>query len=190
MTDSIADLAERLQRVEDTLSIQQLAVRYAMAVDDRDVDAWLELFAPDVNVGRGHIGREALRDFIVPQLRLFYRSIHQIVGHRVELLSQDRAIGAVYCRAEHEVGDRWIVIAIRYDDEYSKVDGEWYFVRRSDRHWYETDLTERPQDVVFSGWPGAPDRPRLPEPSGSWATFWDSVDTAALTGHAVHPPAT
>jgi 3-phenylpropionate/cinnamic acid dioxygenase small subunit len=177
MDQSLGDLATRVRRVEDTLAIQQLAVRYAMAVDERDIDAWLELFIPDVRVGRERVGREALREFIAPQVRLFYRSIHQIVGHRIDLLSAERATGAVYCRAEHEVGDRWIVIAIRYDDEYQKIDGNWYFARRNDKHWYEADLVERPQDVAFSGWPGAPSRPRLPEASGSWTAFWERVDT-------------
>jgi hypothetical protein len=179
MTDS-DDLAKRVARIQDTLDIQQLAVRYGMAVDERDIDAWLELFVPDVKVGRGLAGREALRDFIVPQVRLFYRSIHQIVGHRIELLDDDRATGAVYCRAEHEVGDRWIVIAIRYDDEYQKIDGNWYFARRKDKHLYEADLLERPQDIAFSGWPGAPSRPRVPD-SASWHSFWDGVDTVTVT---------
>jgi 3-phenylpropionate/cinnamic acid dioxygenase small subunit len=187
MNTSLNDLGERLQRVEDALEIQQLAIRYAMAVDERNIDAWLDLFVPDVCVGQGLIGREALRDFIVPQVKLFYRSIHQIVGHRLELISGERATGAVYCRAEHEVGDRWIVIAIRYDDEYRKVDGKWYFARRNDKHWYETDLVERPQDIAFSGWPSAPSRPRVPD-SMSWAHFWDGVDTATVTSHAVVRP--
>lgn len=184
---SQSPLAKRLQRVEDTLEIQQLAVRYAMAVDERDIDTWLELFVPDVVVGGDRVGREALRGFIVPQLKLFYRSIHQIVGHRIELLSADLALGAVYCKAEHEVGDRWIVIAIRYDDEYQKIDGSWYFVRRKDRHWYEADLVERPQQVAFSGWPGAPARPRAPG-SRTWATFWAGADTSAVTNHPLPQP--
>jgi 3-phenylpropionate/cinnamic acid dioxygenase small subunit len=186
MSPSVDELADRIQRIQDTLDIQQLAVRYAMAVDERDIDAWLELFPPDVRVGRDITGREALRDFIVPQVQLFYRSVHQIVGHRIELLSADRATGAVYCRAEHEVGDRWIVIAIRYDDEYQKIDGKWYFARRKDKHWYEADLVARPQDVAFSGWPDAPSRPRVPD-SASWTSFWDGVDTSMVTGYAAGP---
>lgn len=35
-----ADLAQRLTRVEDTLAIQQLPIRYALALDQRNVDAW------------------------------------------------------------------------------------------------------------------------------------------------------
>src|SRR5687767_14517485 len=105
-----SDLEHRLAAVESRLAIGQLPIRYAMAVDGRDLDAWVSLFVPDVRIGRTASGRDALRAWIEPQLRTFVRSIHQIVGHRVDLDPEDpdRASGATYCRAEHEVDDRWI----------------------------------------------------------------------------------
>ena len=133
-------LAERVERIEAQLAIQQLPIRYAMAVDARDIDAWVNCFRPDVNMGRHGIGRDVLRRYIEPQVRRFYRSVHQICGHRVELVAPDWATGAVYCRAEHEVGDQWIVMAICYFDEYARVDGEWFFSRRRERHWYAADV--------------------------------------------------
>ena len=68
-------------------------------------------------------------------------------------------------------------MAIRYDDEYRRVDGEWLFSRRRERHWYAADLLERPQQVDFDSWhtsheaPGAA-RPRAQPgpPSGTTAT--------------------
>lgn len=167
------ELARRLDRIESRLDIQQLPIRYALAVDGRDVDEWVRLFVPDVDLGRRGRGRAALREFIDPQLRWFRRSIHQICGHRVELGDDtDRATGAVYCRAEHEVGDRWIVMAICYFDEYQRVDGEWLFRRRRERHWYAADVTERPQAVGFDGWGSATGAPWLPEGFPTWAAFW------------------
>ena len=41
------ELAERVERIEAHLAIQQLAIRYAMAVDARDIDAWVACFRPD-----------------------------------------------------------------------------------------------------------------------------------------------
>lgn len=175
---SLRSLEERLQRIEDMLAIQQLPIRYALAVDERDVDAWVKLFVPDVKVGDA-IGRAALRDQITPMLRQFYRSIHQIVGHRVDIVDEHHATGSVYCRAEHEVGDRWVVMAIRYDDEYRKVGDEWFFGRRKERHWYAADLTDVPQQVGFAGWSLA-GRPNLPR-AESWRAFWDGVDTSSIT---------
>jgi uncharacterized protein (TIGR02246 family) len=183
MTLNEQSLHDRLRRIEDTLAIQQLPIRYAMAVDERDVDGWVELFVPDVQVGQHMQGRDALRQAIAPMVQKFYRSIHQIVGHRIELIDNEHAYGNVYCRAEHEVDDRWIVMAIRYDDRYRKVDERWYFQRRIERHWYAADLTERPQAVDFAGWPPA-GMPNLPR-SATWTEFWALADAAPPTSAPV-----
>ena len=175
MTD--ADLLERLDAVESRLAIGQLPIRYALAVDGRDVDGWVELFVPDVQVGRDAFGRDALRAQIEPLLRTFRRSVHQICGHRVELApdDRDRATGSTYCRAEHEVDDRWIVMAICYQDEYQRVDGTWLFRRRRERHWYAADVNEHPQAVGFDSWhPGPP--PGLPDAFPTWGPFWSGRD--------------
>lgn len=171
------DLPEgRLDAVESRLAIGQLPIRYAMAVDGRDVDAWVRLFVPDVRVGRNATGHAALREFIEPLLRSFRRSIHQIVGHRVDLDPEDphHASGATYCRAEHEVEDRWIVMAICYFDDYRRVDSEWLFERRRERHWYAADVNERPQSVGFDSWHDG-DPPALPDAFPAWAGFWDAT---------------
>ena len=107
------ELAARMDRLESVHDIEQLAIRYALAVDGRDLDAWLALFPDDVDCGRHGSGRDVLRSLIAPQLRRFYRSIHQLCGHRIEFEGPDRAGGIVYCRAEHEVGDRWMVMVRR-----------------------------------------------------------------------------
>nr|WP_239375548.1 MULTISPECIES: nuclear transport factor 2 family protein [unclassified Frankia] len=189
MTTHDAGLLARLEQVEARLAIEQLPIRYALAVDGRDLDAWVSLFVPDVNCGRHGQGREALRDYIAPSLRWFYRSVHQICGHRVELLDADNARGQVYCRAEHEVGDRWIVMAICYFDTYRRVDGEWLFDRRDERHWYAADVNERPQAVGFDSWGTSPTSPGLPWSFPAWAGFWEGVDTTGLTASGSAVPA-
>jgi hypothetical protein len=167
------DVGVRLDAIESRLAIGQLPIRYAMAVDGRDVDAWLGLFVPDVQVGRDQVGREALRGYIEPALRTFRRSIHQICGHRIDLdpRDPDRASGATYCRAEHEVDDRWIVMAICYFDDYQRVHGEWLFRRRREQHWYAADIAQHPQAVDFQGWEGA-GTPALPGAFPTWEPFW------------------
>lgn len=164
------ELSERIARVEARLDIGQLPIRYAMAVDSRDVDTWLSLFVPDVQVGRDTFGREALRGYIEPALRSFKRSLHQICGHRIEMLTADTARGATYCRAEHEVDDRWIVMGICYFDDYRRVDGEWLFSRRREKHWYAADINEHPQSVGFDSWHH--EVPPLPDAFETWAPFW------------------
>lgn len=180
------DLAVRIDRLESLASIQQLPIRYALAVDGRDLDGWIALFVPDVDCGRAGRGRAVLRGIIAPQLRTFYRSVHQICGHRVELDDADHAHGVTYCRAEHEADGRWIVMAIAYFDSYARRDGEWLFVRRRERHWYAADWTERPA-APFTGWAAHPSPPTLPADFTSWASFWADDEAAGrLTTHPVH----
>ena len=170
-----SELAARLDRVEAIQAIQALAVRYAMAIDARDIDAWLGLFVEDVDCGRRGRGRQALRSFIEPAVRDFYRTVHQVVGHVVDAVEADRAVGRVYCRAEHEVGDQWIVQAICYFDTYERRDGVWYFAARDEDFFYTCDVLERPQDAGFQRWPGPAPR-HSPRMMGarfpSWLSYW------------------
>ncbi|ONH55523.1 polyketide cyclase [Frankia sp. CcI49] len=179
------DLATRVAAIEARLDIGQLPMRYALAVDGRDVDGWVRLFVPDVRVTRETSGRDALREHISEQLSWFYRSVHQICGHRIELDSPDSARGSVYCRAELEVGDRWIVMAICYFDEYRRVEGEWLFQSRRERHWYAADVVERPQEVAFDSWPVSGLRPGLPAAFPSWDQFWRGRESEIVTSAQV-----
>src|SRR5271155_601401 len=107
MTDR--SVTERLDRVESHLAIGQLAARYALALDARDLDTLVDLFVPDVRVGgpTEAVGRDALRAFFIANLSHFYRSMHLISGHVIEFDDADHAHGVVYCRAEHEDSGKW-----------------------------------------------------------------------------------
>ena len=178
---NIAELAARLERVESQLAIQQLAARYALAVDSRDLDSWVDLFVPDVDCGSYGTGRDALRKFIDPAARTFYRCHHQICGHVIDLVDVDHARGTVYCRAEHEAGDQWIVMAICYFDTYERREGRWYFQKRSEKHWYSSDILERPGEPEFQNWAAWKDRkPSLPHHFPTWKRFWEHTAPAEL----------
>jgi hypothetical protein len=172
-------LAERLDRIESSLALQQLPIRYALAVDGRDIDAWIGLFTKDVDCGRYGTGREALRTTIEPPLTGVYRTMHQICGHEFHFLDADHAAGHVYCRAEHEIGDEWMVMGICYFDDYVRQDGEWFFRRRKERHWYAVDLRDGPPQAPFGPWRDhAP--PSLPASFPTWAKFWEKVPEAEV----------
>ena len=182
------DLLERIERIESSLAIQQLPIRYALAVDSRDVDAWVSLFPKDVNCGSHGTGRQALKDYISPQIATCYRTVHQICGHEYHFIDANRAAGHVYCRAEHEIGDQWMVMAICYFDDYVREDGHWLFSRRRERHWYSVDVRKDGPKAPFEAWPGqAP--PTLPGQFPSWAKFWSNVpadQAETITGEPVH----
>jgi len=181
------NLEERIDRLESLVAIQQLPIRYALAVDSRDLDTWVSLFIPDVYCGRKGSGRDVLKSIIDPAVRTFYRSIHQICGHRVEFDDADHAHGVVYCRAEHEDRGKWVVMAIAYFDNYERRDGEWFFVRRQEKHWYSADWEERPT-APFNGWQGHDYPPNLPQHFDSWKPFWAGHaedDISAMTAQPI-----
>ena len=104
MTDE-SDLARRIERLEATEAIRQLAARYALALDSRDVQTLASLFVPDVETGDGRVGREALAEWFDPILRPYATTFHFIGNHIIDLVDDDHATGVVYCRPEHEVGE-------------------------------------------------------------------------------------
>lgn len=176
----------RLARIEAMLAIQQLACRYAMAVDQRDLETLGMLFVDDVDLKRHGRGREALRAWFDPFLRTFYRSMHQICGHVIDIDDDGHARGKVYCRAEHESYGRWMVVIICYSDVYERRNGSWYFGYRKEEHWYSNDVLQRPGEPDFDQWPDevALPGPSLPRVAGPWSEFWAKsppADIARLT---------
>ena len=171
MTGSIE---QRLAAVEAELAIRQLAARYARAVDSRDLDALGELFSPMTQFGAHGEGAAGARRFYDGVLAGFYRSFHQVVGHVVTVVTPDSARGTVYCRAEHEDGDNWIVNLMVYFDRYIAVDGRWYFLGRRPRFLFVGDARAAPRSLDFNKWPGREERftCELPQSDESWVRYW------------------
>ena len=52
---------QRLDRLESLDEIRQLAAKYSVTLDMRDLDMHVNLFVPDVRVGKNGEGRQALK---------------------------------------------------------------------------------------------------------------------------------
>lgn len=162
-----------IERVVARDEIRQLASRYALAIDSRDLDALVSLFVPDVRVGREGRGRDALRRSFERSLSAIGVSILFVGNHVVDFEDPDRATGVVYCRAQIQDGERWIEQAIRYGDVYARRDGHWLFVRRVHALWYGVETAERPLDQEPANWPERHvGRGTVPEDWPSWQAFW------------------
>ncbi len=167
-----------LQRLLAESEIRQLASRYAIAIDSRDLDKLVQLFVDDVQVGRDQRGHEALQADFDAQLRAIGISILFVGNHVIDFESSERALGIVYCKAEVQDGERWIQQAIRYDDEYARTPGGWRFVRRRHRLFYAADLGDNPLALESAQWPQHPTgRGELPEVLETWRTFWARGET-------------
>jgi len=133
--------------------LRQLVARYAVALDARDLDQLAGLFVDDVRVGRGRRGRLALREFFADSLARITVSVLNVGTHLIELQDAAHARGIVYCRAELQVDDRWIVQMIQYRDEYERRHGQWLFVRREHLLWYGRDVGTSPLGLPPADWP-------------------------------------
>jgi hypothetical protein len=166
-----------LQRLLACEEIRQLAYRYALAMDSRDLDSLVELFVEDVRVGRDGVGREALRRNLDEQLRGVGITILFVGNHIIDFDDEDHARGVVYCKGEIQDGERWLTQAIQYEDRYARRDGHWYFVRRKHLLWYGAELGENPLDLPPAKWPQHhTGRGTLPESWESWQRFWGKRD--------------
>jgi ketosteroid isomerase-like protein len=165
---------ERLLAYEE---IRQLASRYALAVDRRDLDALLELFIEDVKVTREQRGRAALREMFERMLGLERVSFLNIGGHVINILDRDHAAGTVYCFAEMGSPGSWDRQAIAYEDDYERRDGRWYFVRRNHQLFYGVDAQVRPLDQPSANWPDHQvGRGNLPDDWPTWQAFHGTTE--------------
>lgn len=175
MTVPDESLAAQVARLVAMEEIRQLAYRYALAVDSRDLDSLVALFIEDVQVGRDQRGRPALRAYFDRILRGFTTSIHFVGNHLIELDDTETAHGIVTCRAEHESDAHWVIELLQYHDQYARRDGRWLFVRRRVRPWLAVDMLERPVGPHKMRWPGRPvAEGDLPGLWPTWAAFWQA----------------
>ncbi len=167
---------EQMKDVEKLLAyeeIRQLAYRYALATDSRDIDALVELFVEDVQVGRDTFGREALRANFDEQLRAVGITILFVANHIIDFDDDEHARGIVYCKGEVQDGESWIHQAIQYRDSYERRDGKWLFVRRRHLLWYGSEIGENPLALPPAKWPAHhKGRGTIPESWDSWRRFW------------------
>jgi hypothetical protein len=163
------DLLARIDRLESLEEIRQLPARYALSLDMRDLDAHVNLFAPDIRVSRGKIGRSHLKRWLDDTLRSqFTGTSHHVGGHIIEFRDPDHAFGVVYSKNEHETGLEWVIMQMLYWDEYERIDGRWYFRRRLPCYWYASDINNPPVGDKKMRWPGR-------EPyDGAWHDLWPS----------------
>jgi SnoaL-like domain len=168
-------LEERLDRMESYAAIQQLASRYARALDARDMDTVVSMFDPNVQVGAGAYGREALKAWMSVGMSRMRTSVHLVANHVIDFHDADHASGVVYCRDELERPDtgEWAVGTIQYWDDYTRLDGEWCISRRRLHRWYLVDWLERPSPGEGVNDFGDHFRERLlPDAYPTWAAFW------------------
>jgi uncharacterized protein (TIGR02246 family) len=121
--------------IEDRLALQELAARYARAVDRRDYAAFSALFTSDgVLCGPGY--SLTARGEIEQGIRLIeqYETTQHCVHNQLVDVRGDSATGETYCVARHvytrDGVKRKLDMGVRYQDAYRRERGAWRIARR------------------------------------------------------------
>ena len=128
----------------DRLAIRELVEAYAHCADRRDAKGQVALFIPDTHFvvymnakdptpSQELHSREALAP-VFADLNKYATTMHFLGQSTILSLSGNRATGEAYTLAHHltvEDGKRRLMIAaLRYSDQFVKIDGEWLFAER------------------------------------------------------------
>ena len=161
---------ERLRRAADRDEIRQLAMRYAWALDRRDIPGAAALFVAEV--------ADRVREQFESSMRDVGVTVLFVGNHLIDFDSADEAHGLVYCRGLIEprgpgASGRMVEQLILYRDRYRRCDGEWRFVGRRHELWYGVETAERPLEQPPADWPrhhhgvGT-----VPYGEPTWVAFW------------------
>lgn len=125
----------------DITAINQLAYRYAAAVDACDMEMFKSVFTADARLRAFNPGQEEAfndirgHDELVSvneiMTGMFDQTMHMMTNHLVKL-DGDKASGQVMCAARHipKGQDHVLTINIRYEDDYVRQSGEWKIADR------------------------------------------------------------
>ena len=129
----MTELEKRITRLEDIEAIKQLKVRYSHICDDmHNPDNIASVFVEDgiwesPDFGKA-IGHAAIRELFVNFQKMFSFSQHNMMNPLIEV-NGNHATGVWYIMGPWnftETGAKqWF--ALRYDDEYVKVNGQWKY---------------------------------------------------------------
>ena len=170
------NIEQRLDRLESLDEIRQLAAKYSVTLDMRDLDLHVNLFVPDVRVGKEKVGRQALKSWADATFRdQFKGTSHHIGNHIIDFNSPDSAIGLVYSKNEHETESEWVIMQMLYWDSYERVEGRWLFKKRFPMYWYATDINKPPLGDEKMRWPNQePYEGFFHNLFPSWQDFWSN----------------
>ena len=124
---------------EDRLDIMDLIARYAYTLDSGDLDGYVNNFAPDGVLFENHVGRDKIREYVAMLMRqgragplpdgdVAYR---HFVGSPVIDGGDGRATVHSYLLWVNMGSEPPVSAAAEYTDEVVKLDGEWFFLKRS-----------------------------------------------------------
>jgi hypothetical protein len=127
----LQELEAKVQELEDRSAIQTLRFRFHECVNEKRPDQIGELFSANAELDYSHLGQVAGREKII---RFFQKGLSELVPFVKQYLHNhavtvhgNTATGLSYLEATPVHKNESYVVAARFDDEYIKEGGRWYF---------------------------------------------------------------
>ena len=144
LQDPIQALTERVERMESIEAIRALRARYHELVNEDAGHRLYELFAPDACVaygGRPEVrGRDNIRAFFAA---FPVQTARQFIHSHAVQVQGDRGTGSSYLDGRPVRDGKSFYVVGRFDDEYIRLDGQWFFQRVTLSVHYMIEATER-----------------------------------------------
>jgi hypothetical protein len=173
------ELAATVARVAAMLDIQQLAYRYALGFDSRDLELLHSLWYEDVErVPYPDINIHTVREEFDQWLYGLGPSVLTVGNHVIDVVDADHATGSVYCLVQMEMGDSYVEQSILYQDRYVRHRGRWLFEVRRHLLWFGTASAENPFRQPPANWPANTfGRGTLPEDFATYRALRERAGT-------------
>ncbi len=132
------------EEAADRLAIRELVEAYANCADRRDANGQMALFTEDTHFvvymnakdpapSQELHSRESLAP-VFADLNQYAATMHFLGQTTILTLARDRGTGETYCMPHHLTVDgekrSLMVAALRYIDQFVKIDGAWLFAER------------------------------------------------------------
>ena len=137
------DILNRIEVLESKDAIRELVSNYAESCDRQDLQALEKIFTEDAefdspNGSLKSKGRQAILDMYHEVFLSRGPSFHWTHDVSIKINSNDKdlADGTVYSHAETTRDGIASLAAMRYDDQYSKKEGSWKFLKRTINFFY------------------------------------------------------
>ena len=128
---------EQSGSVDDRLAIQELNQRYAVHIDLKEIEEWVDLFTQEAVFDEREFGtpllngHDDIRAYGQELAATVKYAMHHMTTHLIDELTATSARGVAFAVVEALMNDgdhgRHQVI---YKDRYNKVDGQWRIAER------------------------------------------------------------
>jgi len=129
-------------RLEDCARIEQLAIAYAYAVDEKDWGAFEALYVPDATIDYRSAGGiagtpAAVAAWMAGASEMFSWSMHSISTQRIFFTGPDTATGSMHVFARYglvwEDAEELMDVSAVYHDAYVHTPSGWRFASRREQ---------------------------------------------------------